>query len=99
MMDVSDTYILPIVGYRVWVLREGNLSSYAVNNFWIPRKPNVAQCGGYEHTRFWGPHMVQLGPKLTPHASYLAPLAACGCGFYAFKTLRYLVEWLIEHRG
>jgi hypothetical protein len=27
----------------------------------------------------------------------VAPLAECGCGFYAFRTLPYLVEWL-EHR-
>jgi hypothetical protein len=97
MMDVLDTYILPIVGYRGWVLREGKLSSYAVDNFWIPQKANVAQCDGYEHAKFWGPHKVHLGPKLIPHASDVAPLAECGCGFYAFKTLPYLVEWL-EHR-
>jgi len=97
MMDVSDTYILPIVGYRGWVLREGKLSSWAVDNFWIPKTANVAQCGGYEHVKFWGPHKVHLGLKLIPHASDLAPLAECGCGFYAFKTLPYLVEWL-EHR-
>ena len=104
MMDVSDTYILPVVGYRVWVLREGKLSSYAADNFWIPRKANVAQCGGYEHVKFWGPYkiqsgpkLIQFGPKLIPHASYVAPLAECGCGFYAFKTLPYLVKWL-EHR-
>ena len=94
MMDVSDTYILPIVGYRGWVLREGKLSSWAVDNFWIPKKANVAQCGGYEHTKFWGAHKVHLGPKLIPHASDATPLAECGCGFYAFKTLPYLVEWL-----
>jgi len=76
------------------VLREGKLSSYAVDNFWIPKKANVAQCGGYEGTKFWGAHKVHLGPKLIPHASDLAPLAECGCGFYAFKTLPDLVEWL-----
>jgi len=54
----------------------------------------VAQCGGYEHAKFWGPHKVHLGPKLIPHASDAAPLAECGCGFYAFKTLPDLVEWL-----
>lgn len=97
MMDVSDTYILPVVGYRGWVLREGKLSSYAVDNFWIPKKANVAQCGGYEHVKFWGSHKIRFGPKLIPHASYVAPLAECGCGFYAFRTLPYLVEWL-EHR-
>src|SRR6266436_3122902 len=97
MMDVSDTYILPVVGYRGWVLREGKLSSYAVDNFWIPKKANVAQCGGYEHVKFWGSHKIHFGPKLIPHASYVAPLAECGCGFYAFRTLPYLVEWL-EHR-
>ena len=97
MMDVSDTYIFPIVGYRVWVLRDGKLSSYAVDNFWTPKKANVAQCGGYERVKFWGSHKIQLGPKLIPHADYVAPLAECGCGFYAFKTLPYLREWL-EHR-
>ncbi len=104
MMDVSDTYILPVVGYRGWVLREGKLSSCVVDNCWIPRKANVAQCGGYEHVKFWGPYkiqsgpkLIQFGPKLIPHASYVAPLAECGCGFYAFKTLPYLVKWL-EHR-
>jgi hypothetical protein len=45
MMDVLETYILPIVGYRCWVLREGKLSSYAVDNFWIPKKANVARVG------------------------------------------------------
>jgi hypothetical protein len=94
MMEVSDTYILPIVGYRVWVLREGKLSSYAVDNFWIPKHANVAQCGGYEHAKFWGPRSTQSGPKLVPHASCAAPLAECGCGFYAFKTLPYLEAWL-----
>ena len=97
MMDVSDTYILPIVGYRGWLLREGKLSSYVVDNFWIPQKANVAQCGGYENVKFWGPHKIQSGPQLIAHASYAAPLAECGCGLYAFKTLPYLVEWL-EHR-
>jgi hypothetical protein len=97
MMDVSDTYILPIVAYRGWVLRDGKLSSWAMDYFWTPKRANVAQCGGYEHTKFWGPHKVHLGPKLIPHASDAAPLAECGCGFYAFKTLPYLVEWL-EHR-
>jgi hypothetical protein len=94
MMDVADTYILPIVGYRGWVLREGKLSSYAVDHFWILKKANVAQCGGYEGTKFWGPHNVHLGPELIPHAGDVAPLAECGCGFYAFKTLPYLMEWL-----
>jgi hypothetical protein len=94
MMDVSDTYIFPIVGYRVWVLREGKLSSYAVDNFWTPQKANVAQCGGYEGVKFWGSHKVTSGPRLIPHADYVAPLAECGCGFYAFKTLPDLVEWL-----
>ena len=97
MMDVSATYILPIVGYRAWVLREGKLSSYAVDNFWTPKQANVAQCGGYEHVKFWGPYSMQSGPKLIPHASHLAPLAECGCGFYALKTLPYLEAWL-EHR-
>ena len=97
MMDVSATYILPILGYRAWVLREGELSSYAVDNIWIPKQTNVARCGGYEHTKFWGPHSMQSGPKLIPHASYEAPIAECGCGFYAFKTLPYLQAWL-EHR-
>lgn len=97
MMDVSDTYILPIVGYRGWVLRVGKLSSYAVDNFWIPKKGNVARCDGYKRTKFWGPHNIQSGPTLIPHASYAAPVAECGCGFYAFKTLADLMEWL-EHR-
>ncbi len=97
MMDVSDTYILPVVGFRVWVLRESKLSSYAVDNFWIPKKANVAQCAGYEHIKFWGSHNIQSGPKLIPHASQVAPLAECGCGFYALRTLPYLMEWL-EHR-
>jgi len=97
MMDVSDTYILPIFGYRGWVPREGKLTSYAVDYFWIPKKANVAQCGGSERAKFWGPHNIQPGPTLIPHASYAAPLAECGCGFYAFKTLPYLVKWL-DHR-
>jgi hypothetical protein len=96
MMDVSATYILPIVGYRAWVLREGKLSSYAVDNFWIPKQANEAQCGGYERVKFWGPRSLRSGPKLIPHASHLAPLAECGCGFYALKTLPYLEAWL-EH--
>ena len=97
MMDVSATYILPIVGYRAWVLREGKLSSYAVDNFWIPQKANVAQCCGHQQTKFWGPYSMQSGPKLIPHAGYEAPIPECGCGFYALKTLQYLEAWL-EHR-
>jgi hypothetical protein len=97
MMDVSDTYIFPIFGYRGWVLRDGKLSSYAVDNFWIPKKANVAQCGGYERAKFWGRHNILYGPRLIPHANCAAPVAECGCGFYAFKTLPFLVEWL-EHR-
>ena len=99
MMDVSDTYILPVVGYRVWALRESKLSSYAVDNFWIPKKANAAQCRGYEHIKFWGSHNIQSGPKLIPHASQVAPLAECGCGFYAFKTLVDLVEWLEDRES
>jgi hypothetical protein len=96
MMEVSDTYILPIVGYRGWVLREGKLSSCVVDNLWIPKKANVAQCD--KHRKFWlrslqsGP-----GPQVIPHEGHVAPLAECQCGFYAFKTLPQLVEWL-EHR-
>lgn len=98
MMDISDTYIFPVVGYRGWMLREGKLSSYAVDNLWTPMKANVAQCGGYEHAKFWGPYTARSGPELIPHASDEAPLAECGCGFYAFKTLPYLLNWLEEHR-
>jgi hypothetical protein len=62
MMEVSDTYILPIVGYRGWVLREGKLSSCVVDNFWIPKKANVAQCD--KHHKFWL-RCLQSGPL--PH--------------------------------
>ena len=94
MMEVSDTYILPIVGYRGWMLREGKLSSYAVDNFWIPQKTNRARCD--EQTKFWGSRNFQSGPNLILHARNAVPVAECECGFYAFKALPYLMLWL-EH--
>jgi hypothetical protein len=66
MMDVSDTYILPIFGYRGWVPREGKLSSYAVDYFWIPKKANVAQCGGSERAKFWGPRFCERWQDALP---------------------------------
>src|SRR5262250_197721 len=92
MMRISETYILPVVGYRVWVLREGKLSSYAVKNFWTPMKANLAQCrtGLCMAPKIWR--------VLIPHESDEVPLAECGCGFYAFKTWPYLRNWLEEHR-
>jgi hypothetical protein len=98
MMGISDTYILPVVGYRGWVLRDGKLSSCVVDNFWTPRKANVAQCRGSKGVNFWGPHKVVFAPELIAHASYMAPVAECGCGFYAFKTVPYLLNWLEERK-
>lgn len=71
--DTAPDLLTPIVGYRHWKVRDGQL-----------RSPHVAECvwDGAEKTALCIPYAGREGYQ---HA---APKQGCGCGLYAYFTPR-----------
>lgn len=64
----------PVVGWRVWALRDGRLASWATRYVWEPGE-NVASC-------LVPPRPMGCIPPRHPHRSE-PPGDGCGCGFWA----------------
>lgn len=72
----------PVVGWRVWALREGRLASWAVPYTWAPGE-NLARC-------LVPPRPMGCIPPPDPHRTQ-PPGRGCGCGFWAlFSPLQAL---------
>lgn len=83
--DIPDgaTYTQPILGWRIWRLREdGGLDSvvYALRGPWIPKTAHVAVC---RPCTFGGHPMPQRG---------------CTCGIYSLKEMSH-VFWTINRHS
>jgi hypothetical protein len=72
---VTDLFLEPIRGWRVWKVADGRLYSTVFGTLWPERTRLEARCG--------------LGGRSSPgglRGVHDAPARACDCGIYAFKS-------------
>jgi hypothetical protein len=72
---VTDLYLEPIRGWRVWKVADGRLYSTFFGTLWPERTRLEARCG--------------LGGRSSPgglRGVHEAPWSACDCGIYALKS-------------
>lgn len=72
---MSELYLDPILGWRVWKVADGRLYSTVFGNLWPERARLEARCG--------------LGGRSSPgglRGVHEAPSRGCHCGIYAFKS-------------
>jgi hypothetical protein len=72
---LTDLYLDPILGWRVWKVAHGRLYSTVFGTLWPERARLEARCG--------------LGGRSSPgglRGVHDAPLRGCDCGIYALKS-------------
>ena len=72
---MTDVYLEPVRGWRVWRIADGRLYSTVFGTLWPDRARLEARCG--------------LGGRSSPgglRGVHDAPLRGCDCGIYALKS-------------